>query len=64
MEDWKRAARQVNKDNADRETIYKTTILCFDLKKKELEEEKKRDKDALEAMKSRYENSDPRVSDS
>lgn len=61
LEEWKNGTKQVNGENSVREAIYKKATSNFNRKRREFEEEKKRDNDALENMKSRYENSDPKA---
>ena len=61
LEQWKRHKDQTNKDNADRKVLFNQAISTFDRKKREFEEEKQRDNEALENIKSRYKEKDPKA---
>lgn len=58
---WRKQVEQAGKANADRETYYKKVIKLFDKKTKLFEDEKQRDNDALEDMKSRYKKAEPKA---
>jgi len=58
---WEQQKEQTNKDNADRESFFNQAVTCFEIKKKEFEEEKQRDNEALENIKSRYKEKDPKA---
>jgi len=61
MKKWKKQIEQNIKDNSDRESLFNQTVAGFEDKKKEFEEEKKRDNEALENIKSRYKEKDARA---
>jgi len=52
---------KVNRDNANREVFFNKVVSLFEKKKKEFEEEKKRDNEALENIKIRYREKDPKA---
>ncbi len=58
---WEQQKKRTNKDNADRELLFNQSISTFDNKKKEFEEEKQRDNEALENIKARYTEKDPKA---
>lgn len=49
------------KNNADRDQLFNQSVLTFDNQKKEFEEEKQRDNEALENIKARYDRKDPKA---
>ncbi len=61
IEKWEQQKEQTRKDNADRESFFNQAVTSFEIKKKEFEEEKQRDNEALENIKSRYRDKDPKA---
>lgn len=61
IEKWEQKKEQTRKDNADRESFFNQAVTNFEIKKKEFEEEKQRDNEALENIKSRYRDKDPKA---
>ena len=61
LAEWKQQCMRIKKGNSDREAIYNKTLSNFELKKEGFEEEKKSDNEAVEHMKSRYNNSEPKA---
>jgi restriction system protein len=58
IENWKKQKEHNAKACLARETIFNQAVSNFESKKVEFEEEKKRDNDALEVIKSRYQGKD------
>ncbi|MBL7145509.1 MAG: restriction endonuclease [Phycisphaerae bacterium] len=61
IEKWEQQKEQNRKDNTDRESFFNQAVTSFEIKKKEFEEEKQRDNEALENIKSRYRDKDPKA---
>ena len=58
---WQQEKEQTNKNNKSRELFFNKVVSSFENKKKEFEEEKQRDNEALENVKSRYKEKDPKA---
>lgn len=58
---WEQQKEQTNKDNTGRELFFNQAVTSFEIKKNEFEEEKQRDNEALENIKSRYKEKDPKA---
>jgi len=58
LKKWEQQKEQTNKDNVDREVFFNQAISIFDNKKKKFEEEKQRDNEALENVRTRYNQKD------
>jgi len=58
---WEQQKEQTNKDNVDRKLFFNRAISIFDNKKKIFEEEKQRDNEALENVRARYNQKDPKA---
>ena len=58
---WEQEKVQTKKDNNDRELLFNKAISIFEEKKKKFEEEKERDNEALESIKVRYNQNDPKA---
>lgn len=54
VEKWKKEKERIIKENSNRELLFKKIIVIFENKKKEFEDEKERDNQALENIKIRY----------
>jgi restriction system protein len=61
VENWKKQKEQNAKDNSARKTFFNQAVSNFESKKNEFEEEKRRDNEALEGIKSRYQGKDGRA---
>jgi restriction system protein len=58
---WEKQKEQTNKDNAEQEVFFNQAVSTFDNKNKEFEDEKQRDNEALENIKDRYNQKDPKA---
>ena len=58
---WEQQKEQTNKDNTGGESFFNQAVTSFENKKKEFEEEKQRDNEALENIKSRYKEKGPKA---
>jgi len=58
---WQQEKEQTNKNNKSRELFFNKVVSSFENKKKVFEEEKQRDNEALENIKSRYKEKDPKA---
>ncbi|MCP4118640.1 MAG: restriction endonuclease [Desulfobacteraceae bacterium] len=56
---WGQQKEQSNNENADRASLFNQAVTSFQIKKKKFEEEKQRDNETLENIKSRYKENDP-----
>ena len=58
---WEQQKEQTNKANTSRELFFNKVVASFENKKKYFEEEKRRDNEALENIKLRYKEKDPKA---
>jgi restriction system protein len=58
---WEQQKEKNNKDNTDMESVFNQAVKGFEIKKNEFEEEKRRNNEALENIKSRYKEKDPKA---
>jgi restriction system protein len=58
---WQQEKEQTNKNNEKRELFFNKVVTSFENKKKEFEKEKQRDNEALENVKLRYNEKDPKA---
>ncbi len=61
IDQWHKQIEETDKFNVYREAEYKQSVVTFDSKKKEFDEEKFRDNKALEDIKLRYKDADPKA---
>lgn len=61
LKKWEQQKEQTNRDNKKRELLFNQAVKIFENKKNEFEEEKRRDNEALENIKSRYTEKDPKA---
>ena len=61
VKEWGQQEEQTNKENTARESVFNQAVANFETKKIEFEEEKQRDNEALENMKSRYKENEPKA---
>ena len=58
---WEQEKEQIARDNSDRESAFNQAVSIFESRKNDFEEEKRRDNEALESIKSRYKKKDGRA---
>ena len=58
---WQQEKGQINKLNKSRDLFFNKVVLSYENKKKDFEKEKQRDNEALENIKSRYNEKDPKA---